>query len=79
MASRLHYLGVIGQYRKLMEDAITREAVPRDYHSQIKDYFQRWMKDRIVAADTRHAFFSPEFLAQLERSRCCRAAPSAAA
>src|SRR5213596_202006 len=30
MASRLHYLGVIGQYRKLMEDAITREAVPRD-------------------------------------------------
>src|SRR6266566_2057460 len=40
MASRLHYLGVIGQYRKLMEDAITREAVPRDYHSQIKDYFQ---------------------------------------
>ena len=40
MASRLHYLGVIGQYRKLMEDAITREAVPRDYHAQIKDYFQ---------------------------------------
>jgi hypothetical protein len=40
MASRLHYLGVIGQYRKLMEDAITREAVPRDYHTQIKDYFQ---------------------------------------
>jgi hypothetical protein len=40
MASRLQYLGVIGQYRKLMEDAITREAVPRDYHSQIKDYFQ---------------------------------------
>ncbi|HEV8584612.1 MAG TPA: hypothetical protein VGT02_06545 [Methylomirabilota bacterium] len=40
MASRLHYLGVIGQYRKLMEDAITREAIPRDYHSQIKDYFQ---------------------------------------
>jgi hypothetical protein len=40
MPSRLHYLGVIGQYRKLMEDAITREAVPRDYHAQIKDYFQ---------------------------------------
>jgi hypothetical protein len=38
--SRLQYLGVIGQYRKMMEDAITREAVPRDYHSQIKDYFQ---------------------------------------
>jgi hypothetical protein len=40
MASRLQYLGVIGQYRKLMEDAITREAVPRDFHDQIKDYFQ---------------------------------------
>jgi hypothetical protein len=40
MPSRLNYLGVIGQYRKLMEDAITREAVPRDYHAQIKDYFQ---------------------------------------
>ena len=40
MASRLQYLGVIGQYRKMMEDAITREAVPRDYHEQIKDYFQ---------------------------------------
>ena len=40
MASRLQYLGVIGQYRKMMEDAITREQVPRDYHTQIKDYFQ---------------------------------------
>ncbi len=40
MASRLQYLGVIGQYRKMMEDAITREQIPRDYHSQIKDYFQ---------------------------------------
>jgi hypothetical protein len=40
MPSRLGYLGVIGQYRKLMEDAITREQVPRDYHAQIKDYFQ---------------------------------------
>jgi hypothetical protein len=40
MPSRLQYLGVIGQYRKMMEDAITRESVPRDYHSQIKDYFQ---------------------------------------
>jgi hypothetical protein len=40
MSSRLQYLGVIGQYRKMMEDAITREQVPRDYHTQIKDYFQ---------------------------------------
>ena len=40
MGSRLSYLGVIGQYRKMMEDAITREQVPRDYHAQIKEYFQ---------------------------------------
>ncbi|PYN14168.1 MAG: hypothetical protein DME05_16350, partial [Candidatus Rokuibacteriota bacterium] len=40
MASRLQYLGVIGQYRKAMEDAITREQVPRDYHDQIRNYFQ---------------------------------------
>ncbi len=40
MPSRLQYLGVIGQYRKMMEDAITREQIPRDYHGQIKDYFQ---------------------------------------
>jgi hypothetical protein len=40
MPSRLMYLGVIGQYRKLMEDAITREQVPRDYHDQIRNYFQ---------------------------------------
>jgi hypothetical protein len=23
-----------------MEDAITREAIPRDHHAQIKEYFQ---------------------------------------
>src|SRR5207245_1008987 len=40
MASRLQYLGVIGQYRKAMEDAITREQVPRDFHDQIRNYFQ---------------------------------------
>jgi hypothetical protein len=40
MPSRLQYLGVVGQYRKMMEDAITREAIPRDYHAQIKEYFQ---------------------------------------
>jgi hypothetical protein len=40
MGSRLQYLGVIGQYRKMMEDSIARESVPRDFHSQIKDYFQ---------------------------------------
>jgi hypothetical protein len=40
MGSRLQYLGVIGQYRKQMEDALARESVPRDFHAQIKDYFQ---------------------------------------
>ncbi len=40
MPSRMTYLGVMGQYRKMMEDAITREQVPRDYHTQIKEYFQ---------------------------------------
>lgn len=40
MGSRLTYLGVIGQYRKAMEDTLAREQVPRDYHGQIKDYFQ---------------------------------------
>lgn len=40
MPSRLSYLGVIGQYRKAMEDALAREHVPRDYHGQIRDYFQ---------------------------------------
>ena len=40
MESRMQYLGVIGQYRKMMEDSIAREQVPRDFHGQIKDYFQ---------------------------------------
>ena len=40
MGSRLQYLGVVGQYRKTIEDAIARESIPRDFHSQIKDYFQ---------------------------------------
>ena len=34
------YLGEIGQYRRLMEDAIAREQVPRAYHDQIRDYFK---------------------------------------
>jgi hypothetical protein len=40
MSSRLSYLGIIGQYRKAMEDAISREQIPRDFHEQIRDYFQ---------------------------------------
>ena len=38
--SRLQTGAVFDQYRKMMEDAIAREQVPRDYHGQIKDYFQ---------------------------------------
>jgi hypothetical protein len=38
--SRLQYLGVLGQYRKAMEEAIAREQVPRDFQAQVKDYFQ---------------------------------------
>jgi hypothetical protein len=38
--SRLQYLGVVGQYRKMMEEAIAREQVPRDYQNQVKQYFQ---------------------------------------
>jgi hypothetical protein len=33
-------VGVFGQYRRMMEDAIAREQVPRDYHEQIRDYFK---------------------------------------
>ena len=40
MSSRLSYMGIIGQYRKAMEDAISREQIPRDFHGQIRDYFQ---------------------------------------
>jgi hypothetical protein len=32
--------GVLGQYRKQMEEDIVREQVPRDYHGQVKDYFK---------------------------------------
>jgi len=40
MPSRLQYLGVLGQYRKMMEESIAREQVPRDFQAQIKEYFQ---------------------------------------
>jgi hypothetical protein len=40
MPSRLQYLGVLGQYRKMMEEAIAREQVPRDFQGQVKEYFQ---------------------------------------
>jgi hypothetical protein len=37
---QLQALGEIGQYRRMMEDAIAREQVPRAYHEQIRDYFK---------------------------------------
>ncbi len=40
MPSRLQYLGVLGQYKKMMEEAIAREQVPRDFQGQVKEYFQ---------------------------------------
>ncbi|MGH7384333.1 MAG: hypothetical protein ACREKG_04060 [Candidatus Rokuibacteriota bacterium] len=40
MGSRMQYLGVLGQYRKMMEESIAREQVPRDFQSQVKEYFQ---------------------------------------
>jgi hypothetical protein len=40
MPSRMQYLGVLGQYRKMMEESIAREQVPRDFQTQVKEYFQ---------------------------------------
>ncbi|HEV8438390.1 MAG TPA: hypothetical protein VGT40_09875 [Methylomirabilota bacterium] len=40
MPSRLQYLSVLGQYRKMMEESIAREQVPRDFQTQVKEYFQ---------------------------------------
>jgi hypothetical protein len=40
MTSRLQYMGVLGQYRKMMEESIAREQVPRDFQNQVKEYFQ---------------------------------------
>lgn len=37
--SRLQYMGVFGQYRKMMEEALAREQIPRDYQAQVKEYF----------------------------------------
>ncbi len=40
LPSRLQYLGVFSQYRKLMEETLAREQVPRDYQTQVKEYFR---------------------------------------
>jgi hypothetical protein len=36
----LQYLSEIGQYRRQMEDAMSREQIPRGYHDQIRNYFK---------------------------------------
>jgi hypothetical protein len=38
--SRLQYLTVFGQYRQMMEEALAREQVPRDFQAQVKEYFE---------------------------------------
>jgi hypothetical protein len=38
--SRLPYMSVFSQYRKLMEDALAKENIPFDYRTQVKEYFQ---------------------------------------
>jgi hypothetical protein len=38
--SRLPSMSVVGQYRKMMEEALAKEAIPLDYRSQVRDYFQ---------------------------------------
>ncbi len=40
LPSRLQYLGIYSQYRKMMEEALAREQVPRDYQGQVKEYFR---------------------------------------
>lgn len=39
-ASRLPYLDVMSRYRKLMEEALTKEPIPLNYREQVKQYFQ---------------------------------------
>jgi hypothetical protein len=38
--SRLPTMSVVTQYRKMMEEALAKEAIPLDYRSQVRDYFQ---------------------------------------
>jgi hypothetical protein len=40
LPSRLQYLSIYSQYRKMMEEALAQEQVPRDYQTQVKEYFQ---------------------------------------
>jgi hypothetical protein len=43
--SRLPSMSVVGQYRKMMEEALAKEVIPLDYRSQVRDYFQA-LEDR---------------------------------
>jgi len=38
--SRLPVGSAFEQYQRMMEEAIAREQVPRDYQPQVKDYFR---------------------------------------
>jgi hypothetical protein len=38
--SRMPSMSVVTQYRKMMEEALAKEAIPLDYRSQVRDYFQ---------------------------------------
>lgn len=40
LPSRLQYLSIYSQYRKMMEEALAQEQVPREYQTQVKEYFQ---------------------------------------
>ena len=39
-ASRLPYMDVFSQYKKTMEEVLTKEPIPFDYREQVKQYFQ---------------------------------------
>jgi hypothetical protein len=38
--SRLQYLDVFGRYKKMMEEALTKEPIPFSYREQVKEYFK---------------------------------------
>jgi hypothetical protein len=38
--SRLPYLDVFSQYKKLMEEALTKEPIPFSYREQVEEYFK---------------------------------------
>jgi len=38
--SRLPYMEVFSQYRKMMEEALAKEPIPFSYREQVKEYFR---------------------------------------